>query len=70
MQWSEFLSYSHNQNGMQQSTNGNELLIRVAQGDEIAFRQQFRQYKDKLYSFILHLSGIATIAGDVLQDVF
>jgi RNA polymerase sigma-70 factor (ECF subfamily) len=55
---------------MQQSINGNELLIRVVQGDEIAFGQLFRQYKDKLYSFILHLSGSATIAEDVLQDVF
>ena len=55
---------------MQQSFNGNELVIRVVQGDEIAFEQLFRQYKDKLYSFILHLSGSATIAEDVLQDVF
>ncbi|HEX6429939.1 MAG TPA: sigma factor [Niastella sp.] len=55
---------------MQQSTNGNELIIRVVQGDEIAFEQLFRQYKNKLYSFILHLSGSATIAEDVLQDVF
>lgn len=55
---------------MQQSTNGNELIIRVVQGDEIAFGQLFRQYKNKLYSFIFHLSGSATIAEDVLQDVF
>jgi RNA polymerase sigma-70 factor (family 1) len=55
---------------MQQSTNGNELIIRVVQGDEIAFGELFRQYKNKLYSFIFHLSGNATIAEDVLQDVF
>lgn len=55
---------------MQQSTNGNELIMRVVQGDDIAFAQLFRQYKNKLYSFILHLSGSATIAEDVLQDVF
>src|ERR1044072_9332732 len=55
---------------MQQSINGNELILRVVQGDEIVFEQLFRQYKDKLYSFILHLSGSATIAEDVLQDVF
>jgi RNA polymerase sigma-70 factor (ECF subfamily) len=55
---------------MQQSINGNELIIRVVQGDEIAFGQLFRQYKNKLYSFIFHLSGSATIAEDVLQDVF
>jgi RNA polymerase sigma-70 factor (family 1) len=55
---------------MQQSFNGNELIIRVVQGDEIAFGQLFREYKNKLYSFIFHLSGSATIAEDVLQDVF
>lgn len=55
---------------MQQPINGNELIIRVVQGDEIAFEQLFRQYKNKLYSFIFHLSGSATIAEDVLQDVF
>lgn len=55
---------------MQQPFNGNDLIIRVVQGDEIAFEQLFRQYKNKLYSFILHLSGSATIAEDVLQDVF
>jgi RNA polymerase sigma-70 factor (ECF subfamily) len=55
---------------MQQPTNGNELIMRVVQGDEIAFEQLFRQYKNKLYSFIFHLSGSATIAEDVLQDVF
>jgi len=55
---------------MQQLINGNELIIRVVQGDEIAFGQLFRQYKNKLYSFIFHLSGSATIAEDVLQDVF
>lgn len=55
---------------MQQSINGNELIMRVVQGDEIAFAQLFRQYKNKLYSFIFHLSGSATIAEDVLQDVF
>jgi len=55
---------------MQPPINGNELIIRVVQGDEIAFEQLFRQYKNKLYSFIFHLSGSATIAEDVLQDVF
>ena len=55
---------------MQPSINGNELIIRVVQGDEIAFGQLFRQYKNKLYSFIFHLSGSPTIAEDVLQDVF
>ena len=55
---------------MQQSVNENELLKQVVQGDEIAFEKLFQQYKNKLYAFIYQLSGSATIAEDVLQDVF
>ena len=55
---------------MQESINGNDLIIRVVQGDETAFGQLFKHYKNKLYSFIFHLSGSATMAEDVLQDVF
>jgi RNA polymerase sigma-70 factor (ECF subfamily) len=55
---------------MQQSDNGNELLKQVVQGDEVAFEKLFQLYKNKLYAFIYQLSGSATIAEDVLQDVF
>lgn len=47
-----------------------ELLQRLAEGDEIAFTKIFYAYKDKLYSFILHVTGSAAAAEDVLQEVF
>jgi RNA polymerase sigma-70 factor (family 1) len=62
--------YSRVKGLMEQLINGNDLLLQVIQGDAIAFGQLFQAYKDKLYSFIYHLSGSATIAEDVLQDVF
>jgi RNA polymerase sigma-70 factor (ECF subfamily) len=49
---------------------GNELLTQVIRGDEAAFGQLFQSYKDKLYSFIYHLSGSSATAEDVLQEVF
>ncbi len=50
--------------------NDRELLERLAGGDATAFTLLFHSYKDKLYSFILHLSGSTTIAEDVLQEIF
>lgn len=50
--------------------NEKELLLQVAEGDEIAFTRIFHMYKHKLYSFILQLSGSPAAAKDVLQEVF
>lgn len=47
-----------------------ELLSLLAQGDEIAFTKLFYSYKDKLYSFLIHVTGSPDAAQDVLQDVF
>jgi len=47
-----------------------ELLIRVAQSDEEAFTLLFHNFRGKLYSFILRLSGSPEIAEDAVQDVF
>lgn len=47
-----------------------QLLSLLQNGDKEAFTTLFEAYRDKLYSFILHLSGSSEIAGDVLQDVF
>lgn len=47
-----------------------ELLIRVAQGDEEAFTFLFHNFRGKLYSFVLRLSGSPEIAEDAVQDVF
>ncbi len=47
-----------------------ELLNRLAGNDETAFARLFEAYRDKLYSFIFHLSGSSVLAEDVLQEVF
>ncbi|WP_164735428.1 RNA polymerase sigma factor [Pseudoflavitalea rhizosphaerae] len=48
----------------------NQLLLRIAKGDETAFRQLFDQYRDLIYSFSFHLTQSDIIAKDVVQDIF
>lgn len=50
--------------------NEKELLSLLAQGDHFAFERLFFAHKDKLYSFLFHLTGSGALAQDVLQDVF
>lgn len=50
--------------------NEKELLERLAGGDEAAFTLLFNSYKDKLYAFVLYLSGSGATAEDVLQETF
>ena len=47
-----------------------ELLRRIATGDEAAFAMLFNQYKDNIYSTVLRLSGQQWLAEEVLQDSF
>ena len=47
-----------------------ELLLRIAQGDERAFRQLFDQYRDFIYFFAVRLTESDLIAKDVVQEVF
>lgn len=49
--------------------NENVLLQQIAKGDETAFAELFYSYKDKLYSFLLPMTG-ADAAEDLLQEVF
>jgi len=46
------------------------LLLRVSEGDEIAFRQLFDTYRNKLYSYILKITDSKEAAEDVLHDIF
>jgi RNA polymerase sigma-70 factor (ECF subfamily) len=47
-----------------------ELLMQVAAGDEKAFETLFNTWRDKLYFYILRITGSPENAEDVLQEVF
>ena len=47
-----------------------ELLIRMRSGDERAFVALYRRRQAAIYRFALHMSGLATVAEDVTQEVF
>src|SRR5690348_10941379 len=47
-----------------------ELLTRTRTGDEEAFVSLYRRRQGAIYRFALHMSGSASIAEDVVQEVF
>jgi RNA polymerase sigma factor (sigma-70 family) len=47
-----------------------ELLERLAAGEESVFSYLFERYRDPIYSTALHLSGSASMAEEIVQDVF
>jgi RNA polymerase sigma-70 factor (ECF subfamily) len=51
-------------------SDGIELLSLVKQGDQSAFRLIFDAYKDKLFGFLLRLTGSREEAEDIVQEVF
>lgn len=51
-------------------TNENDLLARVAEGDQKAFGIIFHFYRRKIYSYAFHLSGDAAQADELVQEVF
>jgi RNA polymerase sigma factor (sigma-70 family) len=46
------------------------LLFQVAQGDEMAFRELFYSYKNKIYNIAFRLTFSAFISEEVVQDIF
>lgn len=46
------------------------LLIRLRKGDETAFVDLYRKRQGALYRFALHMSGSASLAEDITQEVF
>jgi RNA polymerase sigma-70 factor, ECF subfamily len=47
-----------------------ELLTRVAAGDALAFTELFRRRQHDVYRFAVHMTGSASTADDVVQEVF
>jgi len=47
-----------------------ELLVRIRSGSEEAFLGLYRRRQGALYRFVLHMSGSATVAEDITQEVF
>ena len=46
------------------------LLTQAAAGDERAFAEFFRRHHPGVFRFVLHMTGSASTADDVVQDVF
>ena len=47
-----------------------ELLEKLAGGEETVFRLLFERYRDPIYSTALHVCGSASLAEEIVQDVF
>ena len=52
------------------SQTDDELLIRLRNGDEHAFAALYRRRQGSIYRFAQHMSGSATAAEDITQEVF
>ena len=50
--------------------NDNQLLRDIQNGNEQAFLTLYRKRQGALYRFALHMSGSASVAEDVTQEVF
>src|SRR5688572_23138291 len=48
----------------------NSLLQQIAQGNEIAYRALFDQYKDKLFNYLFRITKSKEIAEVLVIDVF
>jgi len=52
------------------SQTDDDLLIRLRNGDEQAFVALYRRRQGAIYRFALHMSGSASAAEDITQEVF
>lgn len=51
-------------------TSDDELVARVASGDAVAFTALFRRRQTDVYRIALLMTGSASVAEDITQDVF
>jgi RNA polymerase sigma-70 factor (ECF subfamily) len=54
----------------QSTETDDELLTRLRRGDEAAFVALYRRRQGAIYRFAMHMSGSATAAEDITQEVF
>jgi RNA polymerase sigma-70 factor (ECF subfamily) len=47
-----------------------QLLLLIAQGDEIAFSKLFDHYRNRIYTVALKLTHSTTVAEEIVADVF
>lgn len=47
-----------------------ELLLRITEGDEKAFNELFRLYRDRVYSYLLKITKSKSIAEEATLDIF
>ncbi len=52
------------------SSDEKDLLLRLQQGDEVAFEAIYRKYSLRLFGFILRLVKDRDVAEDLLQEMF
>jgi RNA polymerase sigma-70 factor (family 1) len=55
---------------MKESKDIHDLLYQLSKNDEIAFRQIFRLFSNRVYSFSLRLTKCNTSAEEMVQEVF
>lgn len=47
-----------------------ELLLEIASGNEVAFRELFQAYRKKLFSYLFKMTASREMAEDAIQDIF
>ncbi|MBV7532557.1 RNA polymerase sigma factor [Chitinophaga sp. sic0106] len=52
------------------TNNNNSLLLRIAAGDESAFREFFHEYSNNIYTVAFMLTKSAEMAEDMVQEIF
>jgi RNA polymerase sigma-70 factor (ECF subfamily) len=50
--------------------NENELLQKIAEGDELAFRKLFARYQSYINLLAIRMAGSEALAEDIVQDTF
>lgn len=53
-----------------QTYRENELLLRIAEGDQQAYAAIFHQYRGRIYSLAFHLTNSVTVSEEIVQDTF